>query len=87
MQKTNLSAASGFSDSYTLLFGSTVPHSNDLNLDRAQLYFGGFFGFCLSLERLFKLDPWQTVVDLNPSCVGLAVAFQLRHEAIFGVDH
>jgi len=72
-QKTTLSAASG---AIHLRFYLALPfrHSNDLNLGRIQLYFGGLFGFSLSLERLFKLDPWQAVVDFDPSGVGLAVA-------------
>ena len=86
-QKPPSSVASGFGDSHALLLALPLRQTNDLNLDSTQLYFGRFFGFSFSLKRLFKLDPWQTVVDFDPSCIGLAVTFQLRHEEPFGADH
>ena len=82
-----LSAASGFSDTIRSYSDLSLRHANDLDLGSAQLYFGGLFGLSLSLKRFFEFDPWQTVVDFDPSCVGLAVAFQFRHNETFGADH
>jgi hypothetical protein len=51
------------------------------NLDSygVQLFFCRHLGFGLGLKCLFKLNPWQAVVDFYPSRIFFGFMRQLRH--------